>query len=153
MPKFIFYVQIQSQGAEQLDLVDEDDEEFTKLKDITVTLVPFRDSELSQNIDDPAMTNMSSKTRFSSFKVSRASYRVRPLSKGPRPVSGKIRPISAYSNVSNRPMSGYNRRPQTSQVPTKKKYFSRPNFQETDDGHFAEEQERRQEEEEGPDLH
>ena len=29
-----------------MDEVDEENEEFSKLKDITVTLVPFRDSEL-----------------------------------------------------------------------------------------------------------
>lgn len=44
---------------------------------------------------------------------SRTNLRIR-TAKGTRPVSGKLRPISAYSNISNRPMSGYNRRPQTS---------------------------------------
>ena len=37
-----------------------ENEEFSKLKGITVTLTPYRDSELCQNNDDPNMTNMSS---------------------------------------------------------------------------------------------
>ena len=44
--------------------MNEENEEFSKLKDITVTLVPYRDSEMCQNKDDydPNMTNMSSNT-------------------------------------------------------------------------------------------
>ena len=42
------------------DDMNAENEEFSKLKGITVTLTPYRDSELCQNNDDPNMTNMSS---------------------------------------------------------------------------------------------
>ena len=53
---------MQSQGQDQMleDDMNAENEEFSKLKGITVTLTPYRDSELCQNNDDPNMTNMSS---------------------------------------------------------------------------------------------
>ena len=44
-----------------------ENEEFSKLKGITVTLTPYRDSELCQNNDDPNMTNEMSSMAFLLF--------------------------------------------------------------------------------------
>ena len=46
--------------------MNEENEEFSKLKGITVTLTPYRDSELCQNNDDQ-QTNMSSKPNYQPF--------------------------------------------------------------------------------------
>ena len=83
-----------------------------KLKDLEIKLYRYRDYDEQQQHEFMSRSQLKS-----------AYSRKIATAKSQRPVSGKVRPISAYSNISNRPMSGYNRRPQTSQAPVKK---SRP---------------------------